>query len=92
MGATAMMTVRIDPALLSALRERAKREGRSVSAEVVRLIRRELEPAPTARRKPGSTMGMFPDFDAPPLATFKRLRREMSATIARRMQRDRRTK
>ncbi len=61
------MTLRIDPALLLALRRRAKREGRSVPAEVVRLIRKELEDvhAP-ARRKTERprTMGMFANFAA----------------------------
>ena len=75
------MTLRIDPQLLAALRRRAKREGRSVSAEVVRMIRREVEPALPARRKPLRTMGMFADFEAPELEEFKRLRRRFSAAL-----------
>jgi hypothetical protein len=91
MPATAVMTLRIDPALLSALRQRAKREGRSVSAEVVRMIRKEVE-APAARRsKASTTMGMFGDFEAPDLEEFKRLRRTVSAAAKTRVRRTRRS-
>jgi hypothetical protein len=92
MVASAVMTLRIDPALLTALRQRAKREGRSVSAEVVRLIRKELEDVHVpARRGRGtrSTMGMFANSEAPDLDDFKRVRREASALIARRVRRSR---
>ena len=78
------MTVRIDPTLLAALRQRAKRSGRSVSAEVVDLLRRELQPV--APRKPRRTMGMFAtsDFEVPDLEDFKQLRRDMSKRLAMR--------
>ena len=85
MNATAIMTLRIDPGLLAALRRRAKREGRSVSAEVVRMIRKELEPEAMQRRRVSPTMGMFADFEAPELEEFKRLRREISAAVVRRV-------
>ena len=79
------MTVRIDPTLLAALRRRAKRAGRSVSAEVVRLIEREIQPVkPGPRRK---TMGMFPNFEAPELEDFKQFRREQSERIKQRLRR-----
>ncbi len=84
MAATAVMTLRIDPALLTALRQRAKQEGRSVSAEVVRMIRKEVAVAAPARSKRASTMGMFAAFEAPDLEDFKRLRRRASAAVARR--------
>ena len=79
------MTLRIDPNLLAALRERAKREGRSTSAEVVRMIRKEVEPAAPRQRKPVRTMGMFADFEAPEIEDFKRLRRTLSAVTRRRV-------
>jgi len=78
MAANVVMTLRIDPALLDTLRRRAKRDGRSVSAEVVQLIRKELEdmhvPNRLAVRR---TMGMFADsdFEVLELDDFKRLRR-----------------
>ena len=91
MAATAIMTLRIDPELLAALRVRARREGRSVSAEVVRMIRKDIEPASPRRRKPMRTMGMFADFEAPELEDFKRLRRQLSAGFWRRVRGGRRS-
>ena len=85
MAGTAIMTLRIDPDLLAALRRRAKREGRSVSAEVIRMIRKEVEPAPSRQRKTRPTMGMFADFEAPELDAFKQLRRDISATFQKRL-------
>jgi len=76
------MTLRVDPELLRALRERAAREGRSVSAEVVRLIKRDVEPARRQRAKRTSTMGMFADFAAPTLEEFRRMRRRFSSHVS----------
>ena len=77
-----MMTVRVDPALLAALKRRAAREGRSVSAEVIRMIRRDLEPAKPPRGRRPSTMGMFRDFEAPTLDELKKLRRRFSSHVS----------
>jgi hypothetical protein len=79
-----IMTVRLDPRLLDALKQRARREGRSVSAEVVRLIQKEVSPSPSLARKRGRTMGMFPNFEAPELAEFKRVRQQAAKLIGRR--------
>jgi hypothetical protein len=79
----------MDPRLLKALKERAAREGRSVSAEVVRLIKRDVEPARPERPKRTSTMGMFADFEAPTLAEFRRMRRRFSSRLAPRTARRR---
>jgi hypothetical protein len=87
MSATAVMTVRIDPELLAALREKARREGRTVSAEVVRLVRREVGPPP--RRSKMRTMGMFPDFEAPELDELLGLRRELARSFDRSSKRKR---
>lgn len=81
MAATAVMTVRIEPGLLDALKARSRREGRTVSAEVVRLIKKELQPPPKPRARPARTMGMFADFDAPDLEEFVLWRRELSAQL-----------
>jgi hypothetical protein len=82
MGSTTIMTVRIAPELLSALKKWAKREGRSVSAEVVRLIAKEVEPVPIAQ--PRRTMGMFSEFEAPDLDDFMAVRRLATAALRRR--------
>lgn len=71
------MTIRIDPALLEALKRKAKEEGRSASAEVVRLIRREVEARPaTKRRRTG--FGMFADFDSIEIHEVRALRRAVT--------------
>ncbi len=80
-SATVIMTLRIDPGLAVALRQRANREGHSVSAEVIRMIRKEVEPGPTPRRRVSPTMGMFADFEARELKELKRLRREISTAL-----------
>ena len=74
------MTVRIDPELLAALKAKAKQDGRTVSAEVVQLIRKGVEPLPV-RTKPARTMGMFPDFEAPELDELVALRRTFSRRL-----------
>ena len=81
MAATSVMTLRIDPDLLESLRRRAKQEGRSVSAEVVRMISKELSPTPVPHARRRRTMGMFASFESPELEEFKRLRREISRTF-----------
>jgi hypothetical protein len=89
MTGSAVMTLRIDPELLAALKARAAREGRSVSAEVVRLIKHEVEPVQHQRARRTSTMGMFAEFEAPTLEEFKRLRARFSARVAARRARQR---
>lgn len=80
MAATAVMTVRIEPELLAALKAKAKRDGRTVSAEVVQLIRKGVEPAPV-RTKSARTMGMFSEFEAPELDELVELRRSFSRKL-----------
>jgi hypothetical protein len=82
MAATSVMTVRIDPQLLAALKARARRDGSTVSAEVVRLVRKEVTPAP-ARRRRARTLGMFANFEAPELDDLTSLRRALSASFHR---------
>jgi hypothetical protein len=87
-GATAVITVRIDPDLLAALKAKASQEGRTVSAEVVHLVRREVGPIPRASRSNSRpTMGMFPDFEAPDLDEMIALRRAASQYLKRRRKR-----
>lgn len=75
------MTLRLDPALLDALKRTAKRQGRSVSSEVVRLIRKELEPSAVGKRARRRTMGMFAGLEAPDLIELKRIRRQVSGSV-----------
>jgi hypothetical protein len=82
MAASTIMTLRVDPEVLAALRQRAAREGRSVSAEVVRLIKRDLAPARRQQPKRTSTMGMFADFEAPTLDEFQQMRRGFSSRMS----------
>ncbi|OGQ17970.1 MAG: hypothetical protein A2138_23835 [Deltaproteobacteria bacterium RBG_16_71_12] len=81
MIATSMMTVRIEPDLLAALKKRAKEAGRSVSAEVLSLIRRELSSIPPV--KPMPTRGRFTEYEAPDFDDLRRLRRSFSKRARR---------
>ncbi len=65
------MTVRLDSDLLAALKERAKKIGRSVSAEVAQMIKQHVLPM---RSKPNTipkSEGMFSQFDAPTLEELR---------------------
>jgi hypothetical protein len=81
MASSAVVTVRIEPVLLAALKRKALREGRSVSAEVVRLVREGILPQGQSRSKPVRSMGMFADFEAPELDDLLRLRRRFSRLL-----------
>jgi hypothetical protein len=78
MAASAVMTVRIDAELLAALKDKVRRDGRTVSAAIVQLIRNEVQPRRVRPVKRRRTMGMFADFEAPDLDEFVRLRRGIS--------------
>lgn len=81
MAASAVVTVRLEPALLAALKRKALRDGRSVSAEVVRLVREGVLPHAQTSSKPVRSMGMFADFEAPELDALLRLRRRFSRLL-----------
>jgi plasmid stability protein len=69
------MTVRIDPDLLAALKVRAEKDGRSVSGEVVQLIRQYVTVRPKKRMPIRSSAGMFSHLgDAPSIEEFRELR------------------
>lgn len=91
MAASAVMTVRIDAELLAALRDKVRRDGRTVSAAVVQLIRNEVQPKPIRPAKRRRTMGMFADFEAPDLDELTRLRygiaRRLMAAVVRKAKR-----
>jgi hypothetical protein len=81
MATSAMMTVRIDARLLDALKAKSRRNGRTVSASIVELIRNEVGPRGRRPAKPRRTMGMFADFEVPELDQLVRLRRGLSRRL-----------
>lgn len=91
MAANAVMTVRIDAELLAALKDKVRRDGRTVSAAIVQLIRNEVKPRPVRPAKRRRTMGMFADFEAPDLDELTELRhgisRRLMASVARKAKR-----
>jgi hypothetical protein len=78
MPASAVVTVRIDPELLAALKDKVRRDGRTVSAAIVQLVRADVQPKRTRPVKRRRTIGMFADFEAPDLDDLVQLRRSFS--------------
>ena len=83
------MTLRIDPELLDQLREVARAERRSVSAQMVYLDRREIgTPAKGVNRRVLPTLGWLRHLDAPnDLAAYRRVRRALSRDLEARTRR-----
>ena len=82
-----VMTLRIDPALLERLREVANAEQRSVSAQVLFLVRKDLE-SRAGGRKVVPTMGWLARRGpAPDLREFRRARRQLSKALEKRLRR-----
>ena len=82
------MSLRIDPELLEELRKAARAEGRSVSSQVVHLVRKELATRSAPRKKPLPTLGWLRHLDAPDeLREFQRVRRSLSRSLAARARR-----
>lgn len=80
-----MLTLRIDGELLARLKRQAKDEGRSVSAQVVRLLRRELGEPKLPTGRPRSAMGMFPELDVVGVGEVRTLRAERARGLAARV-------
>ena len=75
-----VVTVRIDPALLAALKAEVRREGTTVSGAIVELVRSKV--GPLRPRRSRRTMGMFAgQFEDLDLADFKRARGDLSARM-----------
>jgi len=88
MAATKVMTLRIDAALLEQLRETARAEQRSLSAQVLFLVRKELGAGAKRRRSPLPTLGWLSHLAAPDdVAAFRRVRRSLSQSLAARTRR-----
>ena len=82
MAKTSTLTVRIAPELLDALKARAKRLGRSTSAEVVRMLSQQVAVAPRATKPARPSMGMFAQLEAPSLEEFSNSRKAVSKSLA----------
>lgn len=82
---TKMMTLRIDADLLARLKDQAKQEGRSASAEVVRLLRREFGGTKKSKKPRRNTMGMFDHLESVRLQEVRELRSEIARQIASRV-------
>lgn len=82
---TKMMTLRIDVDLLARLKNQAKREGRSASAEVVTLLRREFGGEKKPKKPRRDTMGMFGHLESVRLEDVRELRNQMSRKVASRL-------
>lgn len=83
-----VLSIRIDPDLLEAVRERARTEGRSVSGEVVFIVRNEIEARPAANEKPRPISGWLGRRDSPEThAGFQKGRAAISANLLRAVRR-----
>jgi len=93
MASSKVMTLRIDPDLLEQLRAVARAERRSVSAQLVHLVRRELgTPTKRAIQKVLPTLGWLQHLDAPDdLDAYRRVRRALSRRLHARARRHART-
>jgi plasmid stability protein len=83
MAKTSTLTVRMAPELLAALKIRAKRLGRSTSAEVVRLLEQEIAVVPWSGGQARPTMGMFAHLETPTLEELAKTRRAIAASISK---------
>jgi hypothetical protein len=79
-----VLSIRIDPDLLEAVRERATAEGRSVSGEIVFLVRQHLDTPRPTRRPSRPITGWLAELDVPTEhSTFREARARASAALAR---------
>jgi hypothetical protein len=80
-----MLTLRVEAELLRKIREAAKADRRSVSAQVLHVVRREIDARPVPGRKPLPTKGWLSHLEAPEdLTEFRRVRRELSRRLGSR--------
>lgn len=82
MAHTSIMTVRLDSDLLAALKERAQKIGRSVSSEVVQMIKQQVTPRIPKPNLIMKSEGMFSQFEAPTLDELRDLRKIYSSKIS----------
>jgi hypothetical protein len=83
-----VITLRIEPDLLDRLREVAKAQRRSVPAQVLFVVRRELETKATRTPRALPTLGWLRHLEPPDrLDEFRRVRRSISRQFAARVRR-----
>jgi hypothetical protein len=81
----AVVTLRIPSALRRRIGALAAKEGRSLSAQVERLVEAGLADATKgAHARPRSLSGALRDARVPSLADFRKVRQELSRSLARR--------
>ena len=84
---TTVVSVRIAPSLLRAVRAQARVEGRSVSGEIVSILRAKIVARPTQKRRQPVT-GWLARLAVPETHTeFHEGRREASARLAQKIKR-----
>jgi hypothetical protein len=84
MAKDAAVTVRLPDPLKRELEERARRERRSLSAQITTYLERGLASEPPARRGPGRLLGLFEGTPVPSDADFARARRLLWGSLGRR--------
>jgi predicted transcriptional regulator len=77
----AILTVRLPSATRKRLEALAKREGRSLSAQVERLLEQSLAPAGPGRRRTRPLAGALAGGLVPTLAEFREARAVLSASL-----------
>ncbi|TMA70159.1 MAG: Arc family DNA-binding protein [Deltaproteobacteria bacterium] len=83
---TRVMSLRIDPGLLEEIRRRARAEGRSVSSQILHLVRNQLGVGSPPKRRARRTMGWLAHLDVPEdLGTYRRFRRSVSHRIMKKL-------
>jgi hypothetical protein len=76
------MAVRIEPELLGQLRSAARTNRRSLSAQVLFMVRKELEASNCRVEKPKPTMGWLEHLQAPEkLDDYREVRTRLSRVI-----------
>ena len=76
------MAIRIEPELLRQLRSEARSNRRSLSAQILFMVRKELEPSRRPIEKPQPTMGWLAHLQAPEkIDDFRQVRNRLSRAI-----------
>ena len=79
-----VVSVRVDADLLEAVRRRARADGRSVSGEIVFIVREQLEAEPLVKRKPKPISGWLSEIASPEsFAEFRAGRADASQQLLR---------
>jgi hypothetical protein len=80
-----VMTIRVEPDLLEQLRVAAENDRRSVSGEVLHLVRQQLGAPERRLARPKPTMGWFSHLDVPEqVDDFRAVRAGLSGKLGRR--------